>query len=81
MVRGLDLAVGDDLAFGHCFGRLHGTLMNGTATTGIWARVTLCFRKLDGSICAAAKQWPTSNPDRCAQPVRTHPGRISQPTP
>ena len=30
-VRGLDLAVGDDVAFGHCFGRLHGTLMNGTA--------------------------------------------------
>jgi ketosteroid isomerase-like protein len=27
-VRGLDVAVGDDVAFGHCFGRLHGTLMN-----------------------------------------------------
>ena len=33
-VRGLDVAVGDDVAFGHCFGRLHGTLMNGTATKG-----------------------------------------------
>jgi ketosteroid isomerase-like protein len=48
-VRGLTIAVGDDVAFGHCFGRLHGTLMNGTATTGIWVRVTFCFRKLDGA--------------------------------
>lgn len=48
-VRGLSVAVGDDVAFGHCFGRLHGTLMNGTATTGIWVRVTFCFRKLDGA--------------------------------
>jgi len=48
-VRGLDVAVGEDVAFGHCFGRLHGTLMNGTATKGIWVRVTFCFRKLDGA--------------------------------
>jgi len=48
-VRGLDVAVGDGVAFGHCFGRLHGTLMNGTATKGIWVRVTFCFRKLDGA--------------------------------
>jgi ketosteroid isomerase-like protein len=48
-VRGLSVAVGDDVAFGHCFGRLHGTLMNGTATKGIWVRVTFCFRKLDGA--------------------------------
>ena len=47
-VRGLSVAVGGDVAFGHCFGRLHGTLMNGTATKGIWVRVTFCFRKLDG---------------------------------
>jgi ketosteroid isomerase-like protein len=47
-VRGLSVAVGDDLAFGHCFGRLHGALMNGTTTKGIWVRVTFCFRKLDG---------------------------------
>jgi ketosteroid isomerase-like protein len=45
-VRGLSVAAGDDVAFGHCFGRLHGTLMNGTATKGIWVRVTFCFRKL-----------------------------------
>jgi ketosteroid isomerase-like protein len=48
-VRGLSVAVGDDVAFGHCFGRLHGTLMNGTATKGIWVRVTFCCRKLDGA--------------------------------
>jgi ketosteroid isomerase-like protein len=48
-VRGLDVTVGDDVAFGHCFGRLHGTLMNGTATMGIWVRVTFCLRKLDGA--------------------------------
>lgn len=47
-VRGLTLAVGDDVAFGHCFGPLQGTLMNGTAAKGIWVRVTSCFRKLDG---------------------------------
>ena len=48
-VRGLSVAVGDDVAFGHCFGRLHGTLMNGMATKSIWVRVTFCFRKLDGA--------------------------------
>ena len=48
-VRGLTLAVGGDVAFGHCFGRLHGTLANGTATDGMWVRGTFCFRKLDGS--------------------------------
>jgi ketosteroid isomerase-like protein len=48
-VRGLSVAVGDDVVFGHCFGRLHGTLMNGTPTKGIWVRVTFCFRKLDGA--------------------------------
>jgi ketosteroid isomerase-like protein len=47
-LRGLSVAVGDNVAFGHCFGRLHGTLMNGTAAKGIWVRVTFCFRKLDG---------------------------------
>jgi hypothetical protein len=28
-VRGLSVAADDEVAFGHCFGRLHGTLMNG----------------------------------------------------
>jgi len=48
-VRDLTVAVSDDLAFGHCFGRLHGTLMDGTTTNGMWVRVTFCFRKLDGA--------------------------------
>jgi ketosteroid isomerase-like protein len=47
-VRDLALTVGDEVAFGHCFGRLSGTLKNGTATGGMWVRGTLCFRKIDG---------------------------------
>ncbi|MEV5753076.1 nuclear transport factor 2 family protein [Actinoallomurus sp. NPDC052308] len=48
-VRDLTLTVGDDLAFGHLFGRLSGTLKNGTATNGMWVRGTFCFRKIDGN--------------------------------
>ena len=48
-VRDLTVTVGDDVAFGHCFGRLSGTLMNGTATSGMWVRGTFCFQKIDGS--------------------------------
>jgi len=40
--------VGEDVAFGHGFGRLSGTMKNGTATNGMWVRVTFCFQKLDG---------------------------------
>lgn len=47
-MRDLALTVGADLAFGHFFGRLRGTLMNGAVTEGIWVRATLCFQKLDG---------------------------------
>ncbi|MFB9831335.1 YybH family protein [Actinoallomurus acaciae] len=47
-LRDLTLTVGDDVAFGHGFGRLSGTLENGTATSGMWVRATFCFRKLDG---------------------------------
>jgi uncharacterized protein (TIGR02246 family) len=46
-LRDLTLTVGDDVAFGHGFGRLSGTLKNGTATSGIWVRATFCFRKTD----------------------------------
>ncbi len=48
-VRDLTLTVGDDVAFGHGFGRLSGTLKNGTATSGTWVRGTFCFRKIDGN--------------------------------
>ncbi|MGC3863775.1 YybH family protein [Micromonospora chersina] len=44
-VRDLTLSVGDDVAFGHAFGRLSGTMKDGTATTGMWVRVTYGFEK------------------------------------
>jgi len=55
-VRDLTLTVGDVVAFGHCFGRLSGTLKNGTATRGIWVRVTFCFQWLDGNWLIAHDQ-------------------------
>ncbi|MER7791015.1 nuclear transport factor 2 family protein [Streptomyces sp. NPDC097640] len=55
-VRDLTLTVGDDVAFGHFFGRLSGTLRNGTATSGMWVRATLCFRKTDGNWLIAHDQ-------------------------
>lgn len=55
-VRDLTLAVGDDVAFGHAFGRLSGTLTNGTATNGMWVRATFCFQKTDGDWLIAHDQ-------------------------
>lgn len=55
-VRDLTLTVGDDVAFGHFFGRLSGTLKNGTATSGMWVRGTFCFRKTDGNWLIAHDQ-------------------------
>ena len=55
-VRDLDLTVGDDVAFGHCFGRLSGTLRNGTATSGMWVRATFCFQRVDGNWLIAHDQ-------------------------
>ena len=55
-VRDLDLTVGDDVAFGHCFGRLSGTLRNGTATSGMWVRATFCFQQVDGDWLIAHDQ-------------------------
>jgi uncharacterized protein (TIGR02246 family) len=55
-VRDLTVTVGDDVAFGHGFGRLSGTLRNGTATSGMWVRVTFCFRKIDGNWLIAHDQ-------------------------
>ncbi|MFF2507669.1 YybH family protein [Streptomyces sp. NPDC058067] len=46
-VRELTLTVGDDMAFGHAFARLSGTLKDGTAMGGMWVRVTYGFRKID----------------------------------
>jgi ketosteroid isomerase-like protein len=55
-VRDLKLTVGDDVAFGHGFGRLSGTLRNGTATGGMWVRATFCFQKVDGNWLIAHDQ-------------------------
>ncbi|MCO5971917.1 YybH family protein [Actinoallomurus soli] len=55
-VRDLAITVGDDVAFGHGFGRLSGTLKNGTATSGMWVRATFCFRKVDGTWLIAHDQ-------------------------
>ncbi|SIQ80235.1 YybH family protein [Micromonospora avicenniae] len=48
-VRDLTLTVGDDVAFGHAFARLGGTLKDGTATSGMWVRVTYCLQKIEGT--------------------------------
>jgi len=48
-VRDLTLTVGDDVAFGHAFGRLSGTLKNGTAISGMWVRATYCLQKIGGA--------------------------------
>ncbi|GAA4205832.1 YybH family protein [Actinocatenispora rupis] len=55
-VRDLAVVVGGDVAFGHAFGRLSGTLPDGTATKGMWVRGTFCFRKIDGSWLIAHDQ-------------------------
>jgi ketosteroid isomerase-like protein len=47
-VRDLAVTVGGEVAFGHCFGRLSGTLRDGGATDGMWVRGTFCFRRIDG---------------------------------
>ncbi|ACZ87693.1 YybH family protein [Streptosporangium roseum] len=55
-VRDLTLIVDENVAFGHGFGRLSGTLKNGTATSGMWVRATFCFRKIDGDWLIAHDQ-------------------------
>ncbi|HEX6360341.1 YybH family protein [Actinophytocola sp.] len=55
-VRDLVITVGDGVAFGHGFGRLSGTLKDGTTTSGMWVRATLCFRKVDDSWLIAHDQ-------------------------
>ncbi|MFD9271515.1 YybH family protein [Streptomyces goshikiensis] len=55
-MRELTLTVGDDVAFGHAFARLGGTLKDGTAMSGMWVRVTYCFQKIDGTWLIAHDQ-------------------------
>jgi ketosteroid isomerase-like protein len=46
-IRDLAVAVNDDVAFGHGFVRIAGTLKNGNGTAH-WLRLTTCFRKIGG---------------------------------
>ncbi|MET8877732.1 nuclear transport factor 2 family protein [Nocardia sp. NPDC004604] len=55
-LRDLTLAVGDVVAFGRGFGRLSGTLNNGTQTSGVWVRATFCFQKVGGTWLIAHDQ-------------------------
>ncbi|MFD9889071.1 YybH family protein [Amycolatopsis sp. NPDC059027] len=55
-IRDLKLTVDDEVAFGHGFGRLGGTLKNGTETSGMWVRATFCFRKIGGTWLIAHDQ-------------------------
>ena len=48
-LRDLAVEVGDVVAFAHGFGRISGTLVDGTTTSGMWVRGTFCFRKVDGA--------------------------------
>ena len=48
-LRDLALTMGGDVAVGHAFGRLSGTMKNGVATVGMWVRVTYGLRKIDGA--------------------------------
>ncbi len=55
-VRDLELTVDSTVAFGHAFGRLSGTLKDGTPTSGMWVRATFCFKKIDGDWLIAHDQ-------------------------
>ena len=55
-LRDLTLTVDENVAFGHGFGRLSGTLENGTEASGMWVRSTLCFRRTGGSWLIAHDQ-------------------------
>ncbi|MBO2451847.1 nuclear transport factor 2 family protein [Actinomadura barringtoniae] len=48
-VRDLTLTIGGDVAFGHAFARLSGTLENGTPVGGMWVRITYGLRKIGGA--------------------------------
>lgn len=44
-LRDLALTVSGDLAVGHGFGRVSGTLRDGTSVDGMWVRATFVLRK------------------------------------
>ncbi|MEV0368131.1 YybH family protein [Nocardia fusca] len=55
-IRDPAFTIGGDVAFGHAFARLGGTLKNGTAMSGMWVRVTFGLRKVDGTWLIAHDQ-------------------------
>lgn len=55
-VRDLTVIVGGDVAFGYAFARLSGMLKSGTATNGMWVRVTYGMQKIDGTWLIAHDQ-------------------------
>ncbi|CAM3879072.1 YybH family protein [Isoptericola cucumis] len=61
-VRGLAFAVDEHVAWGHGFGRLSGTLRDGTTTPGMWVRVTFGFRR-------TAEGWRIAH-DQVSVPLR-----------
>lgn len=48
-LRDVTLTAGDDIAYGHAFGRLSGTLTSGPTIPGMWVRVTYGLRKINGT--------------------------------
>ncbi|MFI2362470.1 YybH family protein [Promicromonospora sp. NPDC019610] len=55
-LRDLTLAVDGTVAFGHGFGRLSGTLADGSVTGGMWVRATFCLRRVGGTWLIAHDQ-------------------------
>jgi NAD(P)H-dependent FMN reductase/ketosteroid isomerase-like protein len=55
-LRDLTITVSADLAVGHGFGRISGTLQNGAAVNGMWVRATFCLRKAGGEWVIAHDQ-------------------------
>jgi ketosteroid isomerase-like protein len=54
-IRNLTITVGDDVAFGHGFIRMSGTLKTGNKTARCF-RSTMCFRKIAGTWLIAHDQ-------------------------
>jgi ketosteroid isomerase-like protein len=48
-MRDITITVGGDVAFGHSFNRLSGTLKDETRSGGFRVRATYCLRKIDGN--------------------------------
>ncbi|WP_280345573.1 YybH family protein [Nocardia neocaledoniensis] len=55
-VRDLTFTVGEDVAFGHGFGRLSGAVAGGARIDGMWVRVTFGLRRIGGTWLIAHDQ-------------------------